>query len=95
LEKKFDNLKDKKTSIISCRSFFSVVWAKLIPLSIIQNRRFNINFENGEDALFMALISDRIKSIRFANEDVIYYRRIREDSVSQRKKVFCLKLTMR
>jgi glycosyltransferase involved in cell wall biosynthesis len=85
-------IKKKKITLLSSRSFFSVVWAKLIPLNIIQHRRFNINFANGEDALFMALISDKIKSIRFANRDVIYYRRIRENSASQRKRSFFSKL---
>jgi glycosyltransferase involved in cell wall biosynthesis len=84
----YDACIKKAKTLLSSRSLFSVVWAKLIPINIIQNRRFNINFENGEDALFMALISDKIKSVKFANEDTIYYRRIREDSVSQKKKSF-------
>jgi glycosyltransferase involved in cell wall biosynthesis len=88
---KFDKLKDKKISIVSCRSFFSTACFKLIPINIIGLRRFNTNFENGEDALFMASISDKIKTIRFANEDVIYYRRIRKNSVSQRKRSFLSK----
>jgi glycosyltransferase involved in cell wall biosynthesis len=86
LAQKFERLKDITNSIVLCRSFFSVVWAKLIPLNIIGSRRFNTNFANGEDALFMALISDKIKSVNFADEDVIYYRRIRENSASQRKR---------
>jgi glycosyltransferase involved in cell wall biosynthesis len=86
LAKKFEKLKDRNKSIISCRSFLSTACFKMIPLKIIGTRRFNTNFANGEDALFMALISDRIKSMQFADKDVVYYRRIRENSASQKKR---------
>jgi glycosyltransferase involved in cell wall biosynthesis len=92
LAQKFDKLKNKKTSIVSSRSFFSTACFKMIPVNIIGTHRFNTNFVNGEDALFMALISDKIKSIRFAGEDVVYYRRIRENSASRRKRSFFLRL---
>jgi glycosyltransferase involved in cell wall biosynthesis len=91
LANKFEKIKNKKKNILICRSFFSTASFKMIPTNIIGLRRFNTNFANGEDALFMALISDKIKSIRFANEDVIYYRRIRENSASQRQRSFLAK----
>jgi glycosyltransferase involved in cell wall biosynthesis len=87
LSRIFAKLQKKKTiTLLSSKSFFSVVWAKLIPISVIQNRRFNPNFANGEDALFMASISDAIKSIQLTREDIIYCRRIRENSASQQKR---------
>jgi glycosyltransferase involved in cell wall biosynthesis len=93
LAKKFEKLKTKqKKSMVLCRSFFSTACFKLLPINIIGTRRFNTNFSIGEDALFMALISDKIKSIKFANEDVIYYRRIRENSASRKKRSFFSKL---
>ena len=49
-------------------------------MSCIQGRRYDVRFRNGEDSLFMFLISDKIKSIVFANENAIYYRRYRESS---------------
>jgi hypothetical protein len=58
----------------------------MIPINIVGSRRFDARFANGEDALVMALISDRIKSIEFAEENVIYYRHIRENSASCKKR---------
>jgi glycosyltransferase involved in cell wall biosynthesis len=92
MAQRFDKLKDKEISIISCRSFFSTACFKLIPTNIISSHRFNPNFANGEDALFMASISDKIKSVKFGNEEVIYYRRIRENSASRKKRNFLLRL---
>ena len=62
------------------RKYFSGPCMKLIPRNIIKERRFDIRFQNGEDSLFMFLISDKINKIRFAQSEAIYYRRIREGS---------------
>lgn len=62
------------------RRYFSGPWMKLIPMSFIQGRRFNPKFANGEDGLFNYLISDKIKIIRVASSDAVYYRRYREGS---------------
>lgn len=62
------------------RKFFSGPCMKLIPMSFIQGRQFDVRFKNGEDSLFMFLISDRIKCIRFAQRDAVYYRRYRVGS---------------
>ena len=64
----------------SARKFFSGPCMKLIPMCMMKNRRFDVNFKNGEDSLFMFYLSDRFKTVRFANKDVCYYRRIRENS---------------
>ena len=42
------------------RRFFAGPVYKLIHKSIIGNRRFDVRFKNGEDSLFMFLISDKI-----------------------------------
>lgn len=60
--------------------YFAGPCYKLIPVSLISNRRFDTSFSIGEDTLFMFLISDRITKISFANSDAIYYRRIRKGS---------------
>lgn len=62
------------------RKYFSGPCMKLIHRNVIANRRFNISFKNGEDALFMFLISDRFKSVDFASKDCVYYRRYRRGS---------------
>lgn len=68
------------------RKYFSGTWMKLIHRDIIGNRRFDKRFVNGEDALFMFLISDRFKYVKFTPKDAIYYRRVRNDSAQFRKK---------
>lgn len=59
---------------------------KLIPMSFIQDRRYDVRFKNGEDSLFMFLISDKIKKIAFTSKDAIYYRRYRDNSACTRSK---------
>ncbi len=61
---------------------------KLFPRQIIGDRRYNLDFKNGEDSLFMFLISDRMNMVNFASEDAIYYRRIRKDSAVTSSKSF-------
>lgn len=62
------------------RKYFSGSWMKLIPMSFIQRRRFDIRFRNGEDALFMFLISDCFRHFAFTSPSAIYYRRYRKGS---------------
>lgn len=71
------------------RKYFSGPCMKLIPKSFIQDRRFDTRFSNGEDSLFMFLISDRFKYVNYTSKDAIYYRRYRTGSAvtSKRKKM--------
>lgn len=75
---------NKLTSMV--RKYFSGPCMKLIPMSFIQDRRFDVRFKNGEDSLFMFLISDKIKKVAFTSKDAIYYRRFRENSACTRSK---------
>lgn len=68
------------------RKFFSVPCMKLIPMSFIHDRRYDVRFKNGEDSLFMFLISDKIDKVYFTSKDAIYYRRFRENSACTRSK---------
>lgn len=61
------------------RKFFSGPCMKLIPMSFIQDRRYDVRFANGEDSLFMFLISDRIKRTSLASRNAVYYRRVRNN----------------
>ena len=63
---------------------------KLIHRDVIAGRRFDTSFKNGEDALFMFLISNRFRNVDFTNKDCIYYRRYRLGSA-----VFSLKFRER
>lgn len=68
------------------RKFFSGPCMKLINKSFIQGRRFDVNFRNGEDSLFMFLISDKIHKLALAPRSAVYFRRNREDSAYRMKK---------
>lgn len=67
------------------RSHMSLVWGKMIPACVIGSCRFHPAFKNGQDALFMALISKNITNIKLSTEDAIYYWRVRENSASRKK----------
>lgn len=69
------------------RKYFSGPWMKLIPFSFIQERRFDVRFKNGEDSLFMFLISDRINKVSFTSMNAVYYRRFRQESASTRRRI--------
>jgi len=71
-----------KQSHLRPKKFFSGPCMKLIHRDIIGERRFDVRFKNGEDSLFMFLISDRMKYVDFTSRDAIYYRRFRENSAT-------------
>ncbi len=87
----YDEMHDKTNICISSkvRKYFSGPWMKLIPMNFIQERRYDVRFKNGEDSLFMFLISDRIKDIKFAERDSVYYRRYRIGSAVTSKRSKC------
>ena len=66
---------EEQTSLLRVRSILSSACFKLIPLEMIGMRRFNTGFSLGEDALFMASLTDRIHSVRFTPPDAVYYQR--------------------
>lgn len=82
----YDELHQKSNFHISSkvRKYFAGPCMKLIPMSFIQDRRFDVRFKNGEDSLFMFLISDSFKKFSFTSRDSIYYRRFREGSAVMR-----------
>lgn len=79
-------------SLVDARRFFAGPVRKLLHRDIIGKRRFNRMFKNGEDTLFMFLVSDRIRRISCTSENAIYYRRIREDSANMHKRSFLNRL---
>ena len=86
----YDFCCNKDNNMISSkvRKYFSGPCMKLIPMRFIQDRRFDVRFKNGEDTLFMFLISDRIKDIKFTSKNAIYYRRNRVGSAVNIKRTF-------
>ena len=73
---------DYNTIDTIARKFFSGPCMKLIPRSSIQDRRFDTRFKNGEDCLFMFLISNKFKVFKFTSKQAIYYRRYRSSSAN-------------
>ena len=73
-------------TLFHARRFFNGPVMKLFHKDIINNRRFNCHFENGEDNLFMFYISDRINRVKFVSEQAVYYRRYRSGSAIMRKR---------
>jgi glycosyltransferase involved in cell wall biosynthesis len=77
-----------KCNYNQARKFFSGPCMKLIPKSYIKDRRFDESFKNGEDTLFMYLISDCYEEISFTSNKAIYYRRYRDNSAVTIKRNF-------
>lgn len=70
------------------RKYFSGPCMKLIPMSFIQERRFDVHFRNGEDVLFMFLISDQFLFFTLSSRNAIYYRRYRQTSATMSRRNF-------
>lgn len=62
------------------RRYFYVPYCKVIHRSVIGGRRFDPRLTNGEDALFMFLISDRMRWVRFTDTSAEYRYRQRPTS---------------
>lgn len=91
--KDFDKCFWKKTiSLVDARRFMAGPVRKLIHKDIIAKRRFDIRFKNGEDTLYMYLISDKIRQISCTSKNAIYYRRIRGSSANTRRRTFSNRL---
>ena len=85
--------KGENLSINKARSFFSGPVYKLIHRSMLEEVLFNEKFKNGEDSLFMFEISKGISSVRLCSPETIYYRRIRNNSATTRKRFLGEKIT--
>ncbi len=81
-QKKFDI---EKSSNFKNRSYLSFPVGKLFHKTIIGARRYDTRFANGEDALFVKSLTDRIKGIRCTSEKAIYFVRLRKGSASRKK----------
>ncbi len=75
-----------KLHFLNARKFLSGPWMKLIHRDCIGHRRFDTRFINGEDALFIFLISDSFKYINFSSPKSIYYRRFRKNSAISKQR---------
>lgn len=69
-------------SLTAIRRYLNGPCMKLIHKNMIGGRRFDIQLTNGEDSLFMFLLSDKIKAAKFTSSNAVYYRRKRESSAT-------------
>ncbi len=77
---------------VKTRRYFSSSCAKIIHRSMIGKTRFDINLKNGEDSLFMAMISKDITAICKTTIDTCYYVCKRSGSSQSRKRGFYSKI---
>ena len=67
---------NKKISYKQARRYLYVPYCKIVHRDVIGTCRFDVSLRNGEDALFMFLISDRLRWVRFTGKSAEYrYRR--------------------
>jgi len=85
LNKIYNKYYTRKITVFNVRSFFSIPYCKLLSREILGSYRFDQNFQNGEDSLFMFAISRRNMKLQFTNRTAVYYRRIRDNSLTTRK----------
>lgn len=83
---------EKSVSYLKVIRIFQGPCMKLFHRDIIGERRFDKSFKNGEDALFMFLISDKFKFVKATTEEAIYYRRVRMDGAAYSTKPLSYKI---
>lgn len=83
--KSFTTLNQRETSLFKTRKFFSSPCAKLVHRGLIADHRFNTKLKIGEDSLFMAEISKRVRAVNKTDLSACYYVYVREGSASRSK----------
>lgn len=68
------------------RSYFSTPVGKLIPVKIAKKNSFDINFDFGEDGLFMFSVEPYLPPGTKSVANVVYYRRCVSGSLSRKKR---------
>lgn len=77
-------------SLMSCRSFLSVACCKLTSRKAIGDYRFDTHYKQGEDSLFNAVMSHRLKHFGVAPPEAVYYRRLRQSSASRSRSLWII-----
>jgi glycosyltransferase involved in cell wall biosynthesis len=70
---------------IDGRRYFQNVTAKVIPVSVIGNTKFNIKFQIGEDVLFMQSLLSRFSNFIKLDDSAHYLRRVSSQSSTGKK----------
>lgn len=85
LSKAYMRCEDKPFGYYEYRQFLSPPVAKMIHRDIIGGCRFPVDMKKSEDSLFCLQISPRIKDMKLASPDAVYYQRLREGSAMRKK----------
>lgn len=72
-------------SLFFNRAILSIPVAKLIHREMIDSRFFDPRFRNGEDALFITQISDKVSGFAFTDPSASYFVRMRNGSATRHK----------
>lgn len=78
-----NNYTKKNLGLLASRKQLSNSCGKLIPMDIVQKIRYKEDIFIGEDSLFMAMLSKNFKKTIYSNLSIIYYRTVRENSISR------------
>lgn len=85
LSEAYERCKNQPFDFYRYRQFLSPPVAKMIHRDIIDVTRFPVDMKKSEDSLFCLAISPRIKDMKLASDDAIYYQRLREGSAMRKK----------
>lgn len=83
---------EKESSLFANRSFFSTACCKLLHKDCINGQCFDTNIKRGEDSIFMYGLSWKVKHIKVAAPNCIYYVRKRHNSAGRCKISFVTKI---
>jgi glycosyltransferase involved in cell wall biosynthesis len=81
----FYKINDGETSKLKTRKYYSSPCAKMLHREMIGATRFDPKVAKGEDSLFMALLSTKVKSVKKTADDACYFVHERVGSVTRRK----------
>lgn len=76
------NANKEINSIYKVRDFFQISPCKMLSKEQINGFRFDTDFVNSEDALFMYAVSRNVNRIVFTGKNACYYRRVRANSAN-------------
>ena len=84
----YERCKNEPFSFYGYRQFLSPPVAKMIHRSLIGDTRFPVDMKKSEDSVFCLQISPRIKDMKLASPDAVYYQRLREGSAMRKKESY-------
>ena len=88
LSEAYERCKNQPFNVYGYRQFLSPPVAKMIHRSLIGSTRFPVNMKKSEDSVFCLQISPRIKDMKLASPDAVYYQRLREGSAMRKKESY-------